>query len=236
MARESVTVFFPCFNDEHTIGDLVRTADKILAARNYPYEILVINDGSTDNSNLILRSTKKTVKKLRVISHRSNKGYGATLADGFRQARNDLVFYTDGDGQYDVKELALLFPLMTDDIDVVNGIKTLRQDPLYRIITGNIYKFFVRNAFGIDIFDTDCDFRLIRRRILKDVTLRCTSGSICVELVKKLQLAGARFREVSVHHYDRKYGSSQFFRPMRILNTLVELVSLWISFYVTSDS
>ncbi len=235
MARESVTVFFPCFNDEHTIGNLVRTADKMLAARKTPYEILVIDDGSRDDSKRVLRSIKKTFKRLRIISHKSNRGYGATLEDGFRSARNDLVFYTDGDGQYDVKELALLFPLMTDEIDVVNGIKILRQDPLYRIITGNIYNFFVRNAFGVDIFDTDCDFRLIRRTMLQKISLKSTSGAICVELVKKLQNVGARFREVSVHHYDRKYGSSQFFRPMRILKTFAELITLWVSFYITSD-
>lgn len=222
----SVSVFFPCYNDEGTIGGLVKTSDEILRRRGGKYEILVIDDGSTDGSRQLVKKLAKEFPKLRLVFHRGNKGYGGALRSGFTKAKYDLVFYTDGDGQYDIGEVELMFPLLTSDIDVVNGIKMFRNDPWYRVIVGNIYNFFVRNVFGIDIFDTDCDFRLIRKSILNKVGLKCKSGAICVELVRKLQDAGARFRQVSVHHYPRKYGSSQFFNWRRILMTGWELMKL----------
>ena len=222
----SVSVFFPCFNDEKTIGPLVRGAKKVLEKTTVKYEIIVVDDGSTDNSRGELSKLSKEIQNLRLIFHRQNKGYGGALKSGFKAAKCDLVFYTDGDGQYDVGELELLLPLMTDDIDVVNGIKMFRNDPWYRVVIGNIYNFFVRNDFGIDINDTDCDFRLMRNSSLKKINLNCNSGAICVELVKKLQDSGAEFRQVSVHHYSREYGSSQFFNWRRILNTGIELIRL----------
>lgn len=222
----SVSVFFPCYNDEWTIGSLVKTADKILRRRGGKYEIIVVDDGSTDGSRQLLKKLAKEFPKLKLVFHLGNKGYGGALRSGFKKARCDLVFYTDGDGQYDIGEIELMFPLLTSDIDVVNGIKIFRNDPWYRVIAGNLYNFFVRNLFGIDIFDTDCDFRLIRKSMLRKVDLKCISGAICVELVKKLQDAGARFRQVSVHHYLRKYGQSQFFNWRMILMTGWELVKL----------
>lgn len=232
MPKQSVSVFFPCYNDEQTIGELVRNANRILSKRKIPYEIIVVNDGSSDGSAAILRRLKKEIPQLRIVTHRKNQGYGAALRDGFRATKYDLVFYTDGDGQYDVGEIELMFPLMTHDIDVVNGIKMFRNDPWYRVVVGNLYNFFVRNTFGIDIFDTDCDFRLIRNSLMKKITLKSNSGAICVELVRKLQDSGARFREMTVHHYDRQFGTSQFFKPMRIFHTLVELARFWVLRYI----
>lgn len=232
MTKLSVSVFFPCYNDERTIGELVRNANRILSKRKTPYEIIVVNDGSTDGSAALLRRLKREIPQLHIVTHRKNQGYGAALRDGFRTAKFDLVFYTDGDGQYDIGEIELMFPLMTHDIDVVNGIKMSRNDPWYRVVAGNLYNFFVRNTFGTDIFDTDCDFRLIRNSLMRKIKLKLNSGAICVELVRKLQDEGARFREVTVHHYDRKFGSSQFFKPFRIFHTLVELISFWVSRYI----
>lgn len=223
----SVSVFFPCYNDEKTIATLVRGANKILDKISAKYEIIVIDDGSSDNSRGELSKLSREIKNLRLIFHRQNKGYGGALKSGFKAARFDLIFYTDGDGQYDIGELELLIPLMTDDIDVVNGIKMFRNDPWYRTLIGNLYNFTVRNFFNIDIFDTDCDFRLIRKKFVSNIDLKSNSGAICVELVKKLQLNGAKFREVSVHHYDRLHGSSQFFKPINILKTGIELIKLW---------
>lgn len=227
MAKLSVSVFFPCFNDEKTIGSLVRGAKKVLEKAAAKYEIIVIDDGSSDGSREVLRKLKPEINNLRLVFHRQNRGYGGALRSGFKAAKYDLVFYTDGDGQYDVNDLELMFPLLTPDIDVVNGIKMFRNDPWYRIVAGNIYNLFVRNLFGIDIFDTDCDFRLIRNSLMKKITLKCNSGAICVELVRKLQDAGAGFRQVSVHHHPRKYGKSQFFNYKKVLDTGVELTKLW---------
>jgi glycosyltransferase involved in cell wall biosynthesis len=232
MARPSVSVFFPCYNDARTIGDLVVGAEQQLRALTDDYEIIVVNDGSTDDSAAVLREAALRIPALRVVTHERNRGYGGALRSGFAAATKDLVFYTDGDGQYDVGELPILFMLLTDDTDFVNGIKMTRQDPAYRVHAGNVHRFVIRWAFWLPIHDVDCDFRLIRRRILDGLTLRSNSGSICVELVKHAQRAGAGFREVSVHHYARKWGQSQFFKPGKILATYMHIAWIWLELMV----
>jgi hypothetical protein len=122
--------------------------------------------------------------------------------------------------------------LLTDDTDFVNGIKMTRQDPSYRVHIGNLHRFVMRWSFWLPVNDVDCDYRLIRRSILDRIELRSNSGSICVELVKNAQRAGAEFREVSVHHYARKWGESQFFRPGRILRTYLDLAGIWLQLMV----
>ena len=222
----SISVFFPCYNDAHTIGKLILKADSILRRVTKNYEIIVVNDGSRDESLLVLKKTKEKIPKLRIVNHLKNRGYGGALQSGFKAAKNDLVFYTDGDGQYDVSELPLLLSCLTSDIDVVNGIKIDRQDTNYRILIGNAYKSLVRNIFDLPIYDVDCDFRLIRNKFIKKIDLSINSGAVCVELIKKLHQQGARFREVSVHHYPRLHGNSQFFKIRPIFFTFIDLIKL----------
>lgn len=199
------------------------------------YEVIVVDDGSTDDSRACLKKLQKSkFPKLKLIYHDFNKGYGGALKTGFKTASKDLVFYTDGDGQYDVKELLILMDLMTTDVNFVNGIKMGRHDPTYRIVLGNIYSFIARWLFWLPIYDVDCDFRLIRREIVSKLKLKSDSGSICVELTKKAQRAGAKFRQVSVHHYERKYGNSQFFRVEKLVSTFRELATLWLDLMVFS--
>ena len=232
MPRPSISVFFPCYNDGQTIGDLVTEAERQLQQLTDEYELIVVNDGSRDNSADVLRALQLQVPRLKVVTHDRNRGYGAALRSGFANATRDVVFYTDGDGQYDVRELPILLMLLTDDTHFVNGIKMTRQDPLYRVHIGSIHRFLMRWSFWLPVNDVDCDFRLIRRSILDRIELRSSSGSICVELVKNAQRAGAEFREVSVHHYARKWGASQFFRPGRIVKTYLDLAGSWLQLMV----
>jgi glycosyltransferase involved in cell wall biosynthesis len=230
--RASISAFFPCYNDERTIGTLVRKMAGQLAELTDDYEILVVNDGSQDGSAAVLDAVARELACLRVITHPVNRGYGGALRSGFANATKDLVFYTDGDGQYDVGELPLLLMLLTPDTDFVNGMKMTRQDPGYRVFAGNLHRFVTRWSFWLPITDVDCDFRLVRRSIVDRVRLTQDSGSICVELVKHAQRAGAGFREVSVHHYPRKFGQSQFFRPGRILQTYLHLAVIWFELMI----
>jgi glycosyltransferase involved in cell wall biosynthesis len=193
------------------------------------YEILLIDDGSTDASGAIADRLAQTIKELRVIHHPNNQGYGAALRTGFSNASKDLIFYTDGDGQYDVSELALLAPLMTDGVDVVNGYKIERHDNTSRKISGAIYNNLAHRLFRLPISDVDCDFRLVRRSAIDRISLDSSSGAICVELIGKLSSAGCTFREVPVHHYSRPHGRSQFFTPRRVVRTLFDLCVLLLS-------
>jgi glycosyltransferase involved in cell wall biosynthesis len=225
----SLSVFFPAYNDAPSLPGLLAKTFAALEAHVADYEVIVVNDGSYDNTAQVLEELRtKYAPFLRVVTHEQNRGYGGALRSGFASAKKDFVFYTDGDGQYDPAELPRLLELMTPETGLVNGFKLERHDPAHRIWIGSTYNFCARLLFGIGIRDIDCDFRLIRRRLLEKVQLTSTSGTICVELVRKLELTRCRVAEVGVHHYPRLHGKSQFFRLRSLATTLVELVRLWL--------
>lgn len=225
--KQSISVFFPCYNDAGTIGRLVERSTEILKGLTRDFEVIVIDDGSTDKSRDVLQKLAKSNKNLKLIFHEKNRGYGGALRSGFEAASKELVFYTDGDAQYDIEELPIMVVLMSDDVDVVNGVKMERRDFVSRVIIGNAYALLMRWLFLLPIWDVDCDFRLIRNSKLKNIKLTSNSGAICVELVKKLHKKKAKFRQVSVHHKERVYGRSQFFTPKRLASTFVDLFGLW---------
>ncbi|HLI28479.1 MAG TPA: glycosyltransferase family 2 protein [Chloroflexota bacterium] len=231
----SISAFFPAYNDAGTIASMVVLADRTLRALTDDYEIIVVNDGSPDHTGEILAELQPRYPRLRVITHPTNRGYGGALRSGFAAATKDLIFYTDGDAQYDPRELALLVPALTPEIDIVNGYKIARHDPLHRIIIGRIYHHLVRWLFRLRMRDVDCDFRLIRRRVFETVELREDSGVICVELMTKIHQAGFRLAEVPVHHYHRAYGRSQFFNFRRVARVARDLLRLWWQLVVRDE-
>jgi glycosyltransferase involved in cell wall biosynthesis len=188
------------------------------------YEIIVVNDGSSDSSADVLAALADELP-LRVVTHEVNRGYGAALISGFGAATKQWVFYTDGDAQYDAAELTELIRVAADDVDLVQGVKVGRGDPLHRRLIGRVYHHAVRFAFRLKVHDTDCDFRLIRRTAVPHLT--STSGVICVELMRRMQVAGARFVEVPVSHYERPHGRSQFFRIPQLTRAAKGLAVLW---------
>ena len=224
---KGISVFFPCYNDGATIASLVISAFKILKDIAEDYEVFVVDDGSNDKSREILEELKHIFPEFRVIYHPRNLGYGAALRTGFRHACKDYVFYTDGDGQYDVRELSSLVDALKDDIDIVNGFKLKRSDPFYRIIIGKLYNWTVRMMFDLKIKDVDCDFRLLRKEIFKQVELKHNSGVICVEMIKKIEDAGFKFAEAGINHYFRAHGKSQFFNFKRIFRVSFDILKLW---------
>jgi glycosyltransferase involved in cell wall biosynthesis len=224
----SVSAFFPCYNDGGTIARVVILANKTLLEVVDDYEIIVVDDGSTDHSLSVLHELLKSSSvPLRLVRHPRNRGYGGALRTGFAEATKDWIFYTDGDAQYDVAELRKLLALVHDGVDVVQGYKLKRQDPCHRVLIGALYRRVARILFSVKIRDVDCDFRLLRRSVLEKIELEHNSGIVCVELVRKLQDAGARFVEVPVHHYRRLYGRSQFFTLRRIVESGIDIARLW---------
>lgn len=233
--RYSISAFFPAYNDAGTIATMVVSVDRTLRAlpARYPYisddyEIIVVNDGSPDHTGEVLDELTTRYPRLRVITHERNRGYGGALRTGFSSATKDLVFYTDGDAQYDPRELERLVAALRDDVHMVQGFKIQRNDPINRIIIGKIYHHLVNFLFNLRMRDVDCDFRLIRRSVFDVIKLEADSGIICVELMTKFRLAGGRLVEVPVHHYHRAYGVSQFFNFRRVARVGVDLLKLWI--------
>ena len=223
-----LSVFFPAYNDAGTIASLVISAVQVAGTLTPDYEVIVINDGSQDDTPRILDELARVYPDhVRIVHHQKNRGYGGALRSGFATATKDFVFYTDGDAQYDPAEMALLWKTMRDDVDWVNGWKISRSDPMHRIIIGRLYHHYVKLLFGLKMRDVDCDFRLMRRKIFDVVRLEKDSGVICLEMMKKFQDAGFRVAEEPVHHYHRAHGKSQFFNFPRVFRTLVDVHKLW---------
>jgi glycosyltransferase involved in cell wall biosynthesis len=230
---KSLSVFFPAYNDAPSLPGLIRKTFDVLEKHVEDYEVIVVNDGSQDKTGEVLEQLRQAHAPLmRVITHPRNRGYGGALRSGFAAATREFVFYTDGDSQYDVGELPRLLELVGPATGLVNGYKLERHDPLHRIWIGKVYNFCARLLFRIRIRDIDCDYRLIRREWLERIQLTSTSGTICVELVRKLELSGCQVVEIGVHHYQREYGRSQFFRIRSLAATLVQLLRLWFRLVV----
>jgi glycosyltransferase involved in cell wall biosynthesis len=228
VAGVSISAFFPAYNDAPSLPVLIEKSFRVLKVCAEDYEVIVIKDGSRDETAQVLEALEaRLAPRLRVITHPRNLGYGQALRSGFASATKDLVFYTDGDGQYDVGELTKLLHRLTGNVGLVNGYKKERNDPWHRICIGHVYNRFARRLFRIGIRDVDCDFRLIRRTLLNEIELTSTSGTICVELIRKLELTACEVDEVGVRHYPRRYGRSQFFRLQSLAVTFVQPLRLW---------
>jgi len=227
MGKLSISVFFPAFNDAGTIASLVTDALAVLPSLTDDYEVIVVNDGSIDSTQAVLDELARVHPCVEIIQHGQNMGYGAALRSGFSRASKDLIFYTDGDGQYDVRELTALRALLSDGVDVVNGFKVKRADARRRKLIGGLYNQLARVLFRLPIRDVDCDFRLLRREAMRGCEITLSSGAICVELVHKLHVAGCNFVETPVCHHPRLHGRSQFFTPRRVAHTLRDFTLLW---------
>ena len=230
-----LSVFFPAYNDSGTIASMVVSA--LITARTLTpdHEIIVINDGSRDATPQVLDELARVYPEVRIVHHDVNRGYGGALRSGFAAATREFIFYTDGDAQYDPGEMVLLWERMTSDVDLVNGYKISRSDPLHRIVIGRVYHHTVKLLFGLPVRDVDCDFRLMRRSIFERVELTKNSGVICLELMKKVHDAGFRIAEVPVHHFHRAYGKSQFFNVRRIVRTGLDVLRLWFALVVRKE-
>ncbi|HVD91070.1 MAG TPA: glycosyltransferase family 2 protein [Vicinamibacterales bacterium] len=232
---KGLSIFFPAYNDSGTIASLVITA--LITARGLTsdYEVIVVNDGSADGTASILDELARTYPEVRVVHHETNRGYGGALRTGFATATRELVFYTDGDAQYDPAEMEILWRRFDAGVDLVNGYKISRSDPIHRLIIGRIYHHTVKLLFGLTVRDVDCDFRMMRRSIFEKVHLEKNSGVICLEMMKKITDAGFRIAEVPVHHYHRAYGKSQFFNFGRLYRTAIDVYRLWFALVIRRE-
>jgi glycosyltransferase involved in cell wall biosynthesis len=226
--KPGLSIFFPAYNDVGTIASLALLAHMTAREITADHEVIVVNDGSPDHTGALLDEMARHFPWLKVVHHPENRGYGGALRTGFATASRELVFYTDGDAQYDPREMRTLWEAFGPEVDFINGFKISRNDPVHRIVIGRLYHWLVKAAFGLRLRDVDCDFRLMRRAIFDKVVLTRSSGVICVELMKKVQDHGFRIAEVPVHHYHRSYGKSQFFNFPRVARTLVDLARLWL--------
>jgi glycosyltransferase involved in cell wall biosynthesis len=222
----SISVFFPVYNDALSIGKLVDDVKGVLRRRFNDWEIILVNDGSADGSGQVVDELAASDPRVRAVHHDRNRGYGRVVRTAFAHCTKDLIFHTDGDGQFDPRELDLLLDHM-DDADVVHGFKIRRSDHVVRRIEGRLYHAIVRMFFGVNLRDVDCEFRLFRRYVIEDITpLLCSGGVIGTEILAKVHERGYRVAQVPVHHYPRPHGRSQFFCPRHLGWAILELFIL----------
>ncbi len=228
----SLSIFFPAYNDGATIASLVIQAVHVAERLTPDFEVLIVNDGSSDSTRQVADELARTYPQVRAIHHSRNRGYGGALRTGFSSATKDLIAYTDGDGQYDPSEFEGLWRRLTPEADMVTGFKISRADPLHRIVIGRLYHHTVKLLFRLRVRDVDCDFRLMRRAIFDRVRLERDTGVICLELMRKVQDAGFCVLEEPVHHYHRLHGQSQFFNVRRVFWTGIDVLKLWLQLVV----
>lgn len=221
-------MFYPCYNDWGTMGSMVLFTLRVARELDIDFDLTLIDDGSAAHTQDLLGEIERRFPGVKILRHERNRGYGGALRSGFAAASKEWIFYTDGDAQYDVRELALLLEQARPDVDVVQGYKITRHDPMHRRIVGRVYHYVVKIAFGLRLRDVDCDFRLMRRAVFDTVKLESNSGVICAEMMTRIQRAGFRIVEVPVHHYQRAHGKSQFFNFRRVAHVGWQLAGLWL--------
>ena len=222
----SLSAVFPAFNDSLSLPEIISKTSQLLPLLATGFEIIIVNDASLDKTQSVLEKLQSHFPFISIIKHQKNLGYGATLIDGFRKAKYDFIFYTDSDGQYDVTELKNLAEAMDPQTDMVTGFKLNRSDSLIRRIMGSFYNRLIKMIFKLKVRDVDCDFRLFRRKILKNLELKALSGSFDAEFMKRLEEKNVIIKEIPVHHYARKFGKSQFFKLPNLLTTFRELTKI----------
>lgn len=203
----SLTVFFPCFNEVGTIQTLTETAIRVLQGICDDYEVILVDDGSSDGTAELADRLASEHACVRVVHHPQNRGYGAALQSGFRTATKEYVFYTDGDGQFDLEELPPLLPLM-NTYDVVSAYRINRQEGLIRKLNAFCWTRLVGFLFHLNLKDIDCAFKLYKRRIFDEIEMVSTGALIDTEILARFSQKGYRITQVGVHHYPRTAGQS----------------------------
>ena len=224
MAGYSISACAPAFNEEGNIERVVRAFADTLGGAGVDYEVIIVDDGSSDATARILERLRGEVPALRVIAHPGNEGYGKSLRDAFDAAVKDYVFYTDGDGQFDLGEMLAFLPLL-DGVSSVVGYRMGRAEGALRRFVSRSYNLMVRVFFGLNVRDVDCSFKFLPRLELQALALESDKFFIDTELMVKLQRAGVPVLERGVRHLPREHGRSTV-SPTHIFTTLREIGGL----------
>ena len=221
----SITVFFPCHNEQDNVARVAEQAVNVLEDLRADYEIIIVDDGSTDDTPRIASEIAAANSRVRVVRHPRNLGYGAALQSGFRAATKDWVFYTDGDGQFDIGEMPALLPLLVD-YDIVSCYRIDRQDSALRKMNGWLWTRVIRLAFAMKIRDVDCAFKLYKRTIFDQIKMESAGALIDTEILARAIRKGYRVTQKGVHHYPRTAGRQSGASLRVIVRAFRELLRL----------
>jgi glycosyltransferase involved in cell wall biosynthesis len=221
----SLSVFFPCYNEEGNIEKLTRRTVEVLDRLVSDWEIILVDDGSKDGTGAIADRLAGQDARIRVVHHAVNGGYGAALQSGFKAARKDYAFFTDGDGQFDVAEIERLLERV-GQADIVCGIRRHRQDKLIRKINSACWAWLVQRVLGFRCADVDCAFKLFKREIFGRIELKSTGALISAEILARASRLGYTIVSLPVTHLPRTAGSATGAKVGVILRAFKELLRL----------
>jgi glycosyltransferase involved in cell wall biosynthesis len=201
----SISLFFPAYNEEKNIGESITKALDVLKQITSTYEIIVVNDGSKDNTSIVVNEFAKNNSNVRLIEHQKNKGYGEGLKSGISAARYEYIFFTDSDLQFDLNELKIFIGYVPE-YDMVVGYRKNRSDHIIRLVNAKLWNVANRILFGLKIRDMDCAFKLFRRDLAQNISLTTGGAMTSVEIFIKFKDLGAKIKELPVTHLPRKAG------------------------------
>ncbi len=224
-SRYSISVFFPCYNEVETLDSLVRKSLDVLDGVSDDYEVIIVDDGSSDGTAELADGLATEFEAVRVVRHEVNTGYGGALQSGFKAAAKEFVFYTDGDSQFDIGELPDLLPMM-ETADIVSCYRLNRQEGFLRKLNAWCWGKLVCVVFGMRLRDIDCAFKLYRREIFDNITILSTGALIDAEILARANRKGYRIVQKGVKHYPRTAGSSTGANLAVILRAFRELFKL----------
>ncbi len=221
----SVSVFFPCYNEQDNIASLVEKTISVLENLNADFELIIVDDGSSDSTARIADEIAQKDARVKVVHHQINLGYGEALKSGFKAATKELVFYTDGDGQFDIGEMPPLLPML-EEFDIVSCYRINRKDSIMRKINGWAWTKLVCRLFGMKVRDIDCAFKLYKREIFDKIKMSSSGALIDTEILARAVREGYTITQKGVHHYPRTAGEQTGANLKVILRAFKELFEL----------
>ena len=223
---KELSVFFPAYNEEANIPHMVENALKVIPTFAEEFEVIIVNDGSSDNTEMVAKALEEKHPNVRVVSHEKNRGYGAALKTGFASSKYGNIFFTDGDGQFHLEEIDRILPLAVES-DLAIGYRIKRNDPIHRIINGKAYNLLVRILFGLKVRDIDCAFKIINKKVTDSIPLKSESQFVSAELLIKAKKKGFTIKQTGVHHFPREEGKPTGNSIKAIVSSFTELFKLW---------
>jgi glycosyltransferase involved in cell wall biosynthesis len=233
-----ISVFFPAYNEEKNIKKTVLNAESILKKIADKYEILIIDDGSRDNTSGIIKPLAASNKSIRLIRHEVNKGYGAALISGFYNCKYELIAFMDSDGQFDFSEIVKFIDVQKKtNADLIIGYYIKRRVSLFRILNSKIWQFLVMILFGLKVKDIDCGFKLVKKKVIEKIPkLESQRGAfITTEFLVKAKSEKFKITEIPVSHYLRNEGEATGAKIEVIISSFRDLFKLRHKLKVESD-